>query len=196
MFTALTQVLAAFGLSGASGLNAYIPLLLVGLAGRVGWLKLSQPFDLLQNEFVIGALVVLLFIETFVDKIPAIDTINDLIQTFIRPAAGAILFASEAHVITDIQPVVALILGLLVAFSVHATKAATRVTVSAATIGTGNWLVSIIEDVVSFVVSLLAIVAPFLMVIAVVLFILLVARWWIARKQNAPAEAKPISWPR
>jgi mannitol-specific phosphotransferase system IIBC component len=196
MFTALTQVLAAFGLSGASGLNAYIPLLLVGLAGRIGWLKLAQPFDLLQNEFVIGALVVLLLIETFVDKIPAVDTINDVIQTLVRPAAGAILFASEAHVITDIQPALALILGLLVAFSVHATKATARVTVSAATIGTGNWLVSIIEDVVAFVVSLLAIVAPFLMLIAVVLFGLLIARWWLTRRQNAPAEAKPINWPR
>lgn len=196
MFTALTQVLAAFGLSGASGLNAYIPLLLVGLAGRIGWLKLAQPFDLLQNEFVIGALVVLLLIETLVDKIPAVDTINDVIQTLVRPAAGAILFASEAHVITDIQPALALILGLLVAFSVHATKATARVTVSAATIGTGNWLVSIIEDIISFVVSLLAIVAPFLMLIAVVLLGLLVARWWFLRKQSAPAEAKPINWPR
>lgn len=195
MFSALSQILAGFGLSTASGLNAYIPLLLVGIAGRAGWLKLSSPFDLLQNEFVIGALVVLLLIETLVDKIPAVDTLNDIIQTFIRPAAGAILFAAEAHVVTDIHPVIALILGLVVAFGVHATKATARLAVSATTVGAGNWLVSIVEDIISFSVSLLAIVAPIVIVIVFALFIFLLARWFFTRKPNNPS-ARSVNWPR
>src|ERR1700682_5232903 len=110
----ITSILSAFGLSAASGLNAYIPLLMVGLTARfTDWIKLSAPFDLLANDWVLGALAILLTIEFFADKIPLVDHANDVIQTFIRPSAGAILFASEAHVITSIHPVIALILGLL-----------------------------------------------------------------------------------
>ncbi len=194
MLTAISQIIAAFGLSGASGLNAYIPLLIVGIAARLDWLKLSPPFDLLQNEFVIGALVILLFIETFVDKIPAVDTINDIIQTFIRPAAGAILFAAEARVITELNPVAALILGLIIAFGVHATKATARVTVSAATVGLGNWFVSLVEDIIAFFVSLLAVLAPIVIVFIAAIFIFFLARWWLARHSTPPP--KPVNWPR
>src|SRR5262245_11086115 len=99
------SLLSAFGLSAASGLNAYIPLLMVGLTARfTNWITLSPPFDLLANEWVLGVLGVLLVIEFFADKIPLVDHVNDVIQTFVRPTAGAILFASEAHVITQINP--------------------------------------------------------------------------------------------
>ena len=96
----IAQVLTAFGLSASAGLNAYIPLLMIALLARfTDWVHLSAPFDLLSNEWVIGALVVLLVVETFADKIPGVDHVNDFIQTFIRPTAGAILFASEANVL-------------------------------------------------------------------------------------------------
>jgi hypothetical protein len=97
-----------------------------------------------------------------VDKIPAVDTVNDAIQTFIRPAAGAFLFAANASVITEMSPVIALLAGLLLAGGVHATKAAARPVVTASTVGTGNWLVSIVEDLIAAVVSVLAILIPIL----------------------------------
>lgn len=199
MLTTIGQILAGFGLSTASGLNAYIPLLLVGLAGRLGWLHLAQPFDLLQNEWVLGVLVVLLAIEMLVDKVPGVDTVNDVIQTLVRPTAGAILFAAEAKVITDLSPVVAIALGLLVSFSVHATKATVRPVVSAATIGTGNWAVSLLEDIVSFFLSGLALIAPYLGALLVLLLILWLVRWFAARRRNAPraaASPPPLRWPR
>ena len=97
MIEAIAGIGTAFGLSGSAGLNAYIPLLIVALAARFPegdpLLKLSEPYDLLASWWVIGLLVVLLAIEVLVDKIPAVDTINDTIQTIIRPVAGAILFA-------------------------------------------------------------------------------------------------------
>src|SRR5919202_1392834 len=163
---ALAQVLAGFGLSAASGLNAYIPLLLVGLAARfTPLLKLSPPFDILSNEWVLVTLGVLLAIETLVDKVPGLDHLNDLIQTLIRPTAGAILFAANAHAITDLNPAIAFILGLIVAFGVHTTKAAARPFVTAGRLGTGNWVVSILEDIISFSMSLVAVLAPVLLLI-------------------------------
>src|SRR5690606_11225271 len=146
---ALTGLSAAFGLASSAGLNAYIPLLIVALASRLPasqpLLNLSEPYNLLGHWAVIVVLVVLLLIEMTVDKIPAVDTINDVIQTAFRPAAGAILFAANATVITEINPFLALFAGLLVAGGVHATKGIARPVVTAGTAGTGNWLVSTLE---------------------------------------------------
>ena len=90
--TAIGGVLSAFGLSASAGLNAYIPLLVIALTARfTDLITLSAPFDLLTSAWVIGALVVLLVIEVLADKVPGIDHVNDLIGTFVRPAAGAVL---------------------------------------------------------------------------------------------------------
>jgi hypothetical protein len=183
--TGLAGIGAAFGLATSAGLNAYIPLLLVAVAGRFPLndplLTLSQPYDALTSWWAIGVLAVLLLIEIFVDKIPAVDTVNDVIQTFIRPTAGAILFAANAHVITDVSPVLAVIAGLLVAGSVHATKGVVRPAVTATTAGTGNWLVSSIEDVIATIVSILSILIPIivgvlLLGVFVLLFLLILRR--------------------
>ncbi len=117
-------IFSAFGLSASAGLNAYIPLLVVALMARfTNLVKLNPPYDLLSNWWIIGLLVALSLVEFLVDKIPAIDHINDfVVQTFVRPAAGAIVFAASTNVVTDINPVLALALGLLMAGSVHAVK--------------------------------------------------------------------------
>jgi hypothetical protein len=125
---------------------------------------------------VIGALIVLLAIETVVDKIPAADTLNDIIQTLIRPAAGAILFAANTNAI-GLDPILAAILGLILAFSVHATKATARPVVTATTGGLGNAFVSVGEDIAATGVSLLAIVVP----IVIALLAALVAIWLVRR---------------
>jgi len=159
----LTSLLSAFGLSSASGLNAYIPLLTVALLARwTNWVKLNPPFDILTNEWVILALLVLLTIEIIVDKIPAADSLNDVIQTFVRPAAGAILFAASTRAI-DLHPILAVILGLVLAFGVHAVKATARPVVSVSTGGVGNAFVSAGEDVVSAGVSVMALAMPLLL---------------------------------
>jgi hypothetical protein len=184
MLAALSQILAGFGLSSASGLNAYIPLLVVALTARfTPLLKLNPPFDILTNEWVIGALVVLLIVEIIVDKIPAADTVNDIIQTFVRPAAGAILFAASTNTITGLHPAVAAILGLILAFGVHATKATARPVVTASTAGIGNPIVSVLEDVVSTIVSVLAIVAPILVGILLILILAFIVRRVFFRKR-------------
>jgi hypothetical protein len=179
-------VFSAFGLSASAGLNAYIPLLVVALLARfTNLINLNPPWDGITNPWVIGLLVILIVIEFFADKVPAINHVNDLIQTFVRPAAGAILFAASAKVITDIHPVLSLVAGILVAGSVHTVKsAAVRPAVTATTGGAGNLPVSILEDLISTVLSILAIVIPVIIAIILILFTSwLIWRMW--RKMNS-----------
>ena len=181
----LTGIFTAFGLSASAGLNAYIPLLLVGLLARyTDLINLSQPWDTLANPWIILLLCALVIVEMLADKIPAVNHINDLVQTLIRPAAGAIAFAASANVVTDVSPVLALAAGLLVAGTVHVAKAgAVRPMVTATTGGAGNIPVSIAEDVVSTVLSFLAIVLPLLVgTLLIVLAAFLI--YWIYRRSN------------
>jgi uncharacterized protein DUF4126 len=190
MISIISQLLTAFGLATASGLNAYIPLLIVALTARyTPWLRLNPPFDILTNGWVIGALVILLIIEIIVDKIPAADTINDIIQTFVRPTAGAILFAASANAITDLHPVVAAILGLVLAFGVHATKSAARPVVTASTAGLGNAFVSVAEDVVATGVSVAALVAPIVIGLMLLVIVVLVLYLLFGHSRNPESSA-------
>ena len=186
MVSIVSHLFTAFGLASASGLNAYIPLLIVALAARfTSLVKLNPPYDALTSGWVIGALLVLLAIEIVVDKIPAADTLNDVIQTFVRPAAGAILFAASTNVI-NLHPVIAVILGLILAFGVHAAKATARPVVTATTGGLGNAFVSVGEDIVAIGVSLLAIVVPMLIGLLVVLVMAILA-WRVFGSRRATA---------
>ena len=181
----LTGIFTAFGLSASAGLNAYIPLLLVGvLAKYTDLIHLNQPWDTLANPWIILLLCVLVIIEMLADKVPAVNHINDLIQTLIRPAAGAVAFAASANVVTEVSPVLALAAGLLVAGTVHVAKAgAVRPMVTATTGGAGNIPVSIAEDVVSTVLSILAIILPVLVgTLMVVLAAFII--YWLYRRAN------------
>ena len=178
-----TDIFSAFGLSSAAGLNAYLPLLVVALTARfTNLIQLNEPWDVLTSWWVIGVLAVLLLIEMTVDKVPAVDTANDVINTAIRPMAGAILFAASSGAVGEVHPVLAVICGLLVAGGVHAVKATARPAVTATTGGFGNWLVSLSEDVVAFVTTVMAILVPVLLVLLMVLFFLLLAWWWSKRR--------------
>jgi hypothetical protein len=173
----------AFGLSAAAGLNAYIPLLIVALLSKLTSLvTLSAPYDVLASWWVIGTLLVLLIIETFVDKIPAVDTANDAVHTFVRPAAGALLFAASTDVI-GLHPVLAAICGVILAGGVHVAKAGGRPLVTATTAGVGNPIISTIEDVISFTTSLLSIVAPYAVLLLLVVALSLMIWVWDRRRR-------------
>ncbi len=181
----LTGIFTAFGLSASAGLNAYIPLLIVGLLGHyTNLMQLNSPWDTLSNPWIILMLCVLVIIEMLADKIPAVNHINDAIQTFIRPTAGAVAFAASAHVVTNVSPVLALACGLLIAGTVHVAKAGVlRPAVTATTGGVGNVPVSIAEDVVSTVLSILAIVMPILVgTLLIVLAAFIV--YWLYKRSN------------
>jgi hypothetical protein len=185
---ALLGIFSAFGLSASAGLNAYIPLLVMALLARfTNLIVLKPPFDVLTSWWIIGLLVVLVLIEFFADKVPAVNHINDLIQTFVRPVAGAIVFAASAQVFSDIHPVLALAAGVLTAGTVHAVKAvAIRPAVTATTAGLGNTPVSVLEDIAATVVSILAIIIPIL--IFVILLVILALLVWFFWKKLRPAR--------
>jgi hypothetical protein len=91
----LTGVFSAFGLSASAGLNAYIPLLVIAILARfTDLVKLNPPWDNLTNGWVIGLLLILSLVEFFADKIPAVNHVNDVIQTFVRPVAWRLAYSS------------------------------------------------------------------------------------------------------
>jgi hypothetical protein len=183
------SVFTAFGLSSSAGLNAYLPLLVVALLARfTDLITLNSPWDALESWWVIGVLAILLLVEIIVDKIPAADTVNDVIHTFIRPVAGAMLFAASAGTIGELHPVLAMICGLLVAGGVHAVKATARPAVTATTGGMANPVVSVVEDILSLVVAVLSILLPILGL----LLLLLVIIWFIRRRRRRRRE--PAWW--
>ncbi len=187
----LLGVFSAFGLSASAGLNAYIPLLVVGVLGHyTNLIKLNSPWDTLANPWILILLGILVIIEMVADKVPAVNHLNDAIQTFVRPAAGAIAFAASTNVVTGIHPVVALACGLLVAGSVHVAKsAAVRPAVTAVSGGAANVPVSIAEDLVSTVVSILAVVLPILIGTLMVIGLSLILWWWWRRSENRQAAS-------
>lgn len=178
------DIFTAFGLSASAGLNAYIPLLVVSLLARfTDWIRLSEPWDTLESWWVIGILVVLSLVEFFADKVPAVNHVNDIIQTFVRPAAGAVVFAASSKV-AQVHPVLAMSAGVLIAGGIHAIKSvAVRPAVTATTAGAGNVPVSILEDVVSTLMSILAVVIPILVAVILILLVSL-AIWWFWRRAN------------
>ncbi|HFD39103.1 MAG TPA: DUF4126 domain-containing protein [Anaerolineae bacterium] len=191
----MLSVLTAFGLSTSAGLNAYLPLLLVALLARfTDLVTLNPPWDALESWWVIGLLVILLLIEMLVDKVPAVDTANDVIQTFIRPTAGAVLFAANSGVVGEMHPVLALACGLLVAGGVHAAKATVRPVITGATAGTMNPVVSFVEDVLAFIVAILSILVPLLLALLLLLAVLWIVRRWRRRKRaRQPAGSTSCS---
>lgn len=175
-----TALLTGLGLAAPAGLNAYLPLLIVALANRfTGGIALESPYDLVSTNWGIGILVLLLTVEIVVDKIPGFDHTNDLINSAIRPPAGAALMMASTSD-TDLNPVIALVIGLVAAGAVHAVKAAARPAITISTGGMGNPLVSMGEDVVAATTSIVAIVAPILA--AVALLILVGGAFWSLRR--------------
>ncbi len=166
----LMNLCSALGLSSAAGLNAYIPLLTLGVMANRGIVRLESPYDVLAAPWCIGLLAVLLIVEIVVDKVPGLDHVNDVIHTAIRPAAGAVLFASQAGIIHGVPAWVWLGTGLLFGGSVHTAKALARPIVNVTTVGVGAPVMSVIEDLVGTTLSIVSLLAPVLAVVLLGVF--------------------------
>jgi hypothetical protein len=181
-------ILSAFGLAAAAGLNAYIPLLAVALLARfTDWVQLAPPYDALAHPAIIGLLAALALIEFLADKIPAVDAVNDLVQTVVRPAAGAILFGAQTGAIRELHPVLALACGLLIAGGIHGLKATFRRAVQASAPPLAPLttpLLSVLEDLASLALSLIALLAAGLSRAGVIL----IAVVWLRRARREAAR--------
>jgi hypothetical protein len=175
------ETLQAIGLSAPAGLNAYLTLLLVGLAGRFGWVDLSGTWgERLENPYVLGGLALLTIWEIAVDKVPGADHLNDLVGTVIRPLSGAVLMLATPNAVADESPALAVTLGAGLAGLLHLAKALLRPLVTVSTAGFGTPVVSALEDGAAAGGVLIAIVAPAL-VLVLLLFLLAVLWWAIGR---------------
>jgi hypothetical protein len=186
-------VLLGLGLSASTGLNTFIPLLLLSAAVRFDIVDfdLGEKFSWLTSDVGLTVLIIAAIAEIVADKIPAVDHFLDSIGTFIRPAAATV---ATAAVLTgaDVDPTIAAITGFVVgsptALGFHMLKAGTRVASSATTFGCANPVLSLIEDVISLCFSILAIFAPLLVPLALLLIALVL--WRVvkrARTANTPA---------
>lgn len=186
------SLFSAFGLASAAGFNAYVPLLTVGLVARyTDLIRLAEPFDVLTQPWVLGAIAVLAVVDFIADKIPAVDTVWHGVGALVSPVAGAVLFASQQNVLSDMHPAIAAIAGLVVAGGFHGSRAAARPISTAATGGVANPVLSLVEDVLSGLLSLLAVFLPFIAfgVAGLVAVLLIVAvararRVWMERRMR------------
>jgi hypothetical protein len=166
-----TAILTGIGLAAPAGLNAYIPLLALALADRAtSRVTLHAPYDVLSSNLGIAILIVLLTIEITVDKIPGVDHINDLIQSLVRPAAGAVAALAATGGVVTINPAIMVLVGVVLAGSVNAVKVTTRPAVTLGTAGILNPVVSLAEDAIAVLASVVAILLPFLVILILALF--------------------------
>jgi Domain of unknown function (DUF4126) len=162
----MDAISTAFGLSGAAGLNAWIPLFATGLLERTGAIDVAHPYDKLGSTAVLIVLGVLMVGDLVGDKIPVVDSLLHAAGTVVHPVAGAILFAGEAG-LKDVPDIVSLASGALVAGSLHAGRASARPVVTGSTAGMGNPVVSLVEDAASIALVVLAVVVPILALLIV-----------------------------
>jgi hypothetical protein len=196
------ELLTGFGLATAAGLNAYIPLLALGLLSRFTELvSLPHGWAWLENGWVMSIVAVLLIVEVIADKIPALDTINDTIQTFVRPTAGGIVFgsgtAAETAAVTDPgafahsgqwRPVV---IGVVTALVVSLTKSAVRPAANVASAGVAAPVLSTVEDVTSVGLVFVAILLPVLVLVALLALAYGIFRLWRWRRRRTGSQAEP-----
>lgn len=177
--TAIGSVFAAFGLSGAAGLNAWLPLFAAALLARWDVVELAEPFGDLGTTTGLVVLATLTAADFVGDKIPTVDHVLHAIGGFVAPASGAILFAGQTGLETDLPAAAAAAAGALVAGSVHAERAIARSGSTVGTAGAGNPIASLIEDLGSAGLIAVAFLAPVLAFAAVL--VLLVAGFLVAR---------------
>ena len=174
----LASVLAAFGLSGAAGLNAWLPLFAGALLHRWGVVELGPPFGELSTTTGLAVLGALTAADFVGDKIPAVDHVLHGVGTVVAPASGAALFAGQTGLETDIPTLVAVVAGGVTAEGVHAGRAAVRPASTATTGGAGNPFLSLIEDAGSALLTIAAFVLPLLAaLLTIALLVALVLLW-------------------
>jgi hypothetical protein len=162
---AIASFLSGIGLSAASGLNAYLPMFTVGLFSRLGFIDLAAPFDVIEHPLVLLVIAALAVLNFVGDKIPAVDSALHALGMIIAPVAAAILFIASTSSYGTVEPWLAGIAGLFIGGSTQALRAAARPVVTLATGGTGNAVVSFVEDISALVLTIVAIVIPVIGVI-------------------------------
>jgi hypothetical protein len=193
------ELLTGFGLATAAGLNAYIPLLALGLLSRfTDLVTLPHGWAWLENGWVMAIVAALLLIEIVADKVPALDSVNDVVQTFVRPTAGGIVFgsgtAAQTSAVADPGAFaqsgqwIPVAIGVATALVVSLTKSTVRPVANASTAGLAAPVLSAVEDGISVGLVFVAILVPLLVLVAAVGLIWAVVRFRRRRRRRRTAE--------
>lgn len=170
------QIATGIALAACAGLRAFLPLFLVAVASKLGWVPVSGPFQWLSTWPAVLVFGVAVVTEVLADKVPLLDNLLDIAQSVVKPAAGALLAMS---VLTDLDPMRSTVLGIIsgggTAGVVHLAKAKVRLFSSTTTAGLGNPFLSVGEDLLSFGGTVIALVVPFLLLAIVAAGLLLLA---------------------
>jgi hypothetical protein len=168
----ISNIALAMGSSWVSGIRLYAAVATLGLLGRFAGLHLPGELDVLTNWWIIGIASGLFVVEFFADKIPYLDSSWDVVQTFIRIPAGAVLAAAAFGDFNRGVQVVALLVGGGLAFGAHATKASARAAINLSPEPASNIIVSLFEDVLAIVSIVLAYILPVILILLILLFVL------------------------
>src|SRR5215207_8979574 len=141
----------ALGSAWTSGINLYATVTVLGLLQKFGATKLPGGLDVLDNWWIIGVAGGLYIIEFVADKIPYVDSVWDVVHTFIRVPAGAAVAYAATNQLDPSISVIATLLGGGLALSSHGTKAALRATANLSPEPFSNWILSLVEDVIAIV---------------------------------------------
>jgi hypothetical protein len=166
----LSTLSLALGTAWTSGINLYATVAVLGLLQRLGSIHLPGGLDVLNNWWIIGIAGGLYAIEFFADKIPYVDSVWDVVHTFIRVPAGAAVAYAATNQMDPATSTIAALLGGAFAFSSHGTKAALRAGVNLSPEPVSNWVLSIVEDIIAFAGTLLAVFAPIAIAVVLVIF--------------------------
>jgi hypothetical protein len=158
--SATSSVLAAFGLSGSAGLNAWLPLFVSALLARLDVVELAAPLDQLASTTGLVVLGLLMVVDFIGDKVPVIDHVLHLVGTVVAPTSGAALFAAQTADTTDLPTLAAVLLGGATAGAIHIGRSGLRAASTATTAGVGSPALSTAEDASSGALTALAFVAP------------------------------------
>jgi Domain of unknown function (DUF4126) len=170
----------ALGTAWTSGINLYATVTVLGILQKTGAAKLPLGLTVLDNWWIIGIAGFLFAVEFFADKIPYVDSVWDVVHTFIRVPAGAVMAYAATNEMDPTLSTVATLLGGGLALSSHGTKSALRATANLSPEPFSNWILSLAEDAIAIVGSLLAVFAPILIAIALVVFVVIFG--WFAPK--------------
>lgn len=198
----MIEFLIGSSLAASAGLNAWMPLFLLGLADRfIPAMQLPGGWSWLSSDVALWIVGVLLVLEIIADKFPALDSINDIVQTVLRPASGGIVFGAgaSAQTITVDDPTsfftdnawVPIVVGVGIALAVHVVKALGRIGANTVTGGLAAPVLSTAEDGASFLLAVAALVVP---ILALVLLIgLIVTAVALARRRHARRRDAALS---
>jgi hypothetical protein len=183
----LAGYLTALGLAAAAGLNAWIPLLVVGVLGRVTDLvALTGPWEALSSTPVLVVLAAVAVADLVGDKIPGVDHVLHLGGTVVAPVA-AVVAALAATGDLDVSPALVLLIGLAGGEGTHLARMAVRPASTMTTAGLGNPVISGAEDAASLGLALAAIAVP---LVALALVVALLAGGWLALRRMGRAAVR------